>query len=557
MKKKYLLILIFLLAFFLRFYKLGQVPPGLNWDEVAIGYDAYSILKTGKDQYGQTLPIIFRSLDDYKPPMAEYLAILPIAIFGLNGFAVRFPSAFLGSLTVLLTYFLVKEIFQKQKFRKWGQQIKADDIALLSAFFLSISSWHLQFSRAAFEVTISLFMLVLAVLFFFKGFKKEKYFYFSAIIFGLGLFSYHSARVVFPLIFASLVLIYQKELFSNYKQQIIKAGLLFALIFVCFLPFMFSAEVQIRFKVMNDLDFDGARAASAENILIDQKAGSLFWGRIFHNRRLAIFNWENLFKIFRNYFLHFTPEFLFIKAGFRMCQVPGHGLISFWEAPFLILGFISFLLFFINRRTLILFIWFLTGPLPASVTWQAPHPVRTMLFLPTFQILTSIGVLVFVKWVKKEFLKSLALIIFAILTMFLFYNVTYYLHQYYVHLRFENSQEWLYGREQLAKFAWSVKDDYDKVVVSTSLEQPHAFFLFYLKYDPVKYLEEGGTVSGGFREYRNKFDQFEFYLFDYEKDREKGNLLFIGLPDEFPREAKIIKTIYYLNGDEAFKIAES
>ena len=94
-----------------------------------------------------------------------------------------------------------------------------------------------------------------------------------------------------------------------------------------------------------------------------------------------------------------------------------------------------------------------------------------------------------------------------------------------------------------------MKDNYEKVIVSTSLEQAHAFFLFYLKYDPVKYLQEGGTVSGGFREYRNKFDKFNFHLFDYEKDREKGDYLFVGCPDEFPPGAKIIKTIYYLNGD--------
>ena len=557
MKKKYLLILIFLLALFLRFYKLGQVPPSLKEDEVAMGYDAYSILKTGKDQYGQFLPTIFRSLDDYKPPFYEYLAVLPIAIFGLNDFAVRFPSAFFGSLTVLLTYFLVKEIFKEQKFKKWGKDIKAEDIALLSAFFLSISSWHLHFSRAAFEVTISLFMLVLAVLFFYKGFKKGKFFYLSSVIFGLGLFSYHSARVVFPLILAFLVLAFQKKLFAKYKKEMIGAGLLFALILLFYLPVMFSPEAQIRFLVTNDLQLDKVQEVSAQNLLIDQKSGSYFWGRIFHNRRIAVFNWDNLFKVLTNYFLHLTPEFLFIRAGFPMCQVPGHGLLSFWEAPFLILGLVSFLLFFLNRQTFIFLFWFLTGPLPASITWQAPHPVRTMLFLPTFQIFISLGVLVFAKFIKKEFLKPLVFIIFTVLTMLLVYNFAYYFHQYYVHLPFEHSRDWQYGREEAAKYTWAIKDSYEKVIVSPSLEQPHAFFLYYLKYDPIKYLKEGGTVSGGFREYKNKFDKYRFYLFDYEKDRKKGHYLFVGEPKDFPPGAKIIKTIYYLNGEEAIKIAES
>ena len=52
---------IVLLAFFLRFYKVTEIPPSLNWDEVSIGYNAYSILKTGRDEWGVFLPIHFKA----------------------------------------------------------------------------------------------------------------------------------------------------------------------------------------------------------------------------------------------------------------------------------------------------------------------------------------------------------------------------------------------------------------------------------------------------------------------------------------------------------------
>ena len=54
MKKldKLLLSLILLLAIFLRFFNLSNNPPSLYWEEAALGYDAYSILKTGKDFHG-------------------------------------------------------------------------------------------------------------------------------------------------------------------------------------------------------------------------------------------------------------------------------------------------------------------------------------------------------------------------------------------------------------------------------------------------------------------------------------------------------------------------
>src|SRR3989344_5188900 len=105
--KNRVLILIILLAAFLRFYNLSKTPPSLYWDEASLGYNAYSILKTARDEHGQFLPITnFAAFGDYKPPGYIYLTVPSIAIFGVNEFAIRFPSAFFGTLTVLLAFFL-------------------------------------------------------------------------------------------------------------------------------------------------------------------------------------------------------------------------------------------------------------------------------------------------------------------------------------------------------------------------------------------------------------------------------------------------------------------
>src|SRR3990167_584518 len=128
--KKYLLILIVILAFFLRFYKIGSIPPSLYWDEASLGYNAYSILKTAHDEHGDFLPITnFAAFGDYKPPGYIYLTVPAIALFSLGEFATRFPSALFGVLTVVLTYLLVKKMFAQER------------IALLAAFFLTISPW--------------------------------------------------------------------------------------------------------------------------------------------------------------------------------------------------------------------------------------------------------------------------------------------------------------------------------------------------------------------------------------------------------------------------------
>ena len=105
-----LLVCIFLLGFFLRFYKISGVPVSLFWDEASHAYNAYSILKTGRDEYGERYPLILRSFDDYKRAGYAYLTILPVALFGLNEFSTRFTSAFLGSLTILIVFFLAQAL---------------------------------------------------------------------------------------------------------------------------------------------------------------------------------------------------------------------------------------------------------------------------------------------------------------------------------------------------------------------------------------------------------------------------------------------------------------
>ena len=110
-KRIVILLIITIIAVLLRFWQLGQVPPSPDWDEAALGYNAYSILETGRDEYGTLLPVILRSFDDYKPGLYGYLTVPSIWLFDLNVWAVRLPSALIGSLTVVMSYFLVIELF--------------------------------------------------------------------------------------------------------------------------------------------------------------------------------------------------------------------------------------------------------------------------------------------------------------------------------------------------------------------------------------------------------------------------------------------------------------
>src|SRR3972149_7127291 len=142
------IVAVILLAAALRFFALGANPPSPYWEEAALGYDAYSILKTGKDFHGNSWPLVaFESFGDYKPSLYFYAAVPSIAVFGLNTFAVRFPSAFFGSLTVFLVFLLLKSMLPK----------KLSAVAPLAALFLAISPWHILVSRVGFETNLGLF----------------------------------------------------------------------------------------------------------------------------------------------------------------------------------------------------------------------------------------------------------------------------------------------------------------------------------------------------------------------------------------------------------------
>src|SRR3989338_3931700 len=159
--------LILVLAFILRFYKLGAVPLSMDWDENSNAYNAYSIFKTGRDEYGDFLPITNRSFDDYKPPLYMYLNIPAVAVFGLTPFAARLPSAVFGFLAVPVLYFLAKKLFENSKLKF--------DIPTVAMLMLAISPWHLQFSRVGFFDTKRFFFFFFffsAFFFFFFFFKK-------------------------------------------------------------------------------------------------------------------------------------------------------------------------------------------------------------------------------------------------------------------------------------------------------------------------------------------------------------------------------------------------
>jgi len=597
MKKFLPFIVIVVIAAFLRLYQLGIVPPSPDWDETALGYNAYSILKTGRDEYGTFLPLTFRSFDDYKPPLYVYLTVPSVALFGLSLWSTRLPSALMGILAVIGTYFLVKELFiYRHKTMSSGRneddrrqtasdrkkclmlnvpchifdahcsprsehiRVGAGSLSpvtcmpLLSAALLALSPWHIQFSRIAFEANSGVTLNIWAVTMFLAGFRKKIYFPISAALFGLGMYAYHSERVFLPLMVCLLLIVYWKKLMVKENAKTLCISVIVGLlVFMPLVPVLFNKTSVLRLRGTSSFREQTEILSNTIKKLEYDRAHGYILGEFFDNRRV-----EYTKIIIRGYLVHFSPKWLFVAGDHERHHGPDMGLLYLWELPFLLLGIFS-LLRTRNQDTgtKLLIGWLLISPIAASPTTQLPHAIRTLVFLPTFQIFIAYGIVVAVSSIKykvssiKKVVNScLLLIVFCLIA----FNILYYFAMYFGRTNQEYSKFWQYGYKEAVLYTEFVKDKYEKIVVSTNLEQPYMFFLFFTKYDPVKYLSGGGTKSGNFAENRNSFDKYIFRPFDWRNENFDGKTLYVGNADEMPHGNNA--HIPFLDGTPAIEIKD-
>lgn len=544
-----LFFLILFLAFFLRFYKLGVNPPSLDWDEASTGYNAYSLLKTGKDEYGNFLPLSIRSFDDYKPPLYVYLTVPMIALFGLNELSVRLISAILGFLTVPLVFFLTKELLKDIKLLN-EKKVFLESTALLCAFFIAVSPWHLQFSRAAFEGNIGLFFAILGFWLFLKALKKPFFLLLSVLAFSLSTYSYHSFRLIVPLFLFLLFLLFFKKTLIDKKVALISLIIYFLATFPVYKALAFDSSA--RFSMVTIFNGPELLSKSIERTILDQNNFDKI-GQIFHNRRLVY-----LQETAKGYLDHFNPIFLFISGDSgRQHHAVNMGMLYSWELPFVIIGFV-FLLNNLNRKTLSLLGWFVLSPLPSALTTGTPHPVRAIGMLLAFHVATALGVLILFLWLKKLKSKALKSFLIIFITITFLFNFSYYLHQYYVHTPVEYGDFWQYGYKDLFLKLSIIDKNYQKVVVTYKYDQPYIYYLFYNKIDPTWYQNNWDYLGTGQTErFKRVIGKYEFRNLNFGVDKNLKNTLLVGTKDDFPRDVKPIDEIRYLDGSTAFEIVKT
>lgn len=547
-KKHWGLILVILLAAFLRLYHLGVIPSSLTWDETALGYNAYSILKTGKDEYGNFLPLIFKSFGDFKPGFYIYLTVPSVAIFGLTELAVRLPSAIFGVATVFLIYLLINRLFKSNKFGIWA------------ALVLALSPWHIQFSRGAWEANIAVFLMVAGVFTFIKALEDNRFLPPTSIFFGLSFFTYQGAKVFTPLLLLGLMMIFWRKIKELPRKSIVVSVLvLIALVTPLFLGTVFNGGGG-RARVMSIFSYPRPQEDIEKILTQDRLRQSSLIFNLFHNETLNFTR-----GILGRYFNHFSGKFLFFEGDWsnKRLGVPYSGVLYFIEMLFLFFGVYFVLGQKDNQAKKLLFYWLFVASIPAAITRDSVSAVRSLNMVVPLTIFVGAGVyqLVLFFHTKKTLLK---LSVYGLLFVIYVWNVAYFLDQYFIHAPIHNASTSQYGYREVVQSIAPVVENYDKVVFTQVYGQPYIYWLFYTKYNPADYQKQSRLTENSVGDVGQveHLDNIQFRNFHWLSDINVGDL-FIGDETSLHQSdvdqvkgAKTLKDIYFPDGKLAFRVVE-
>lgn len=482
-----MLVLIFVLGLSIRLIGLGKVPSGFTPDEAVQGYTAYSLLKTGHDEWGLSWPITsFRSFLDYKAPLQTYLMIPSIAIFGLNQFAVRLPSAIFGSLAIFAVYLLANELFGYLKFRNsklfenWNL-----NIGHLASLTLALTPWAMQFSHMALEANLISFFFPLGLWAFLKGLRllDTRYWLLTTSTWGLALFDYHSIFLFLPLFCLGLLVL----CFDQIKKIPFKNLALPLIVFAVFVTPIYYTSVFGKTSARGgDLLITNFSSQDLASISDSQYYSSLNIispkiSRVLSNRFTF-----TLDKFTENYISYLTPDFWFTTGGTETTYaiIPGSGLLNFWQLPFIALA-----IYFLIKKykdhpiTLkVLCLWLFLSPLPAAITKEGFRPNRASMFLGFWAVLTAYGIYLAITKLSHRLSSLLRyLLIPVILITFIFWANNFAV---LAPIKFPGymSEGW---RSTVNKLA-SLQGNYTKIFVQKG-SQSQSFIAFYEKINPVDF----------------------------------------------------------------------
>ncbi|OGV90738.1 hypothetical protein A3A66_00590 [Microgenomates group bacterium RIFCSPLOWO2_01_FULL_46_13] len=495
---------ILVLAAVLRFYRLGQVPYGLAWDEAAFAYNGWSISLWNRDEFANFLPLVFKSYGDYKPPLFVYLLAGYYKIFGFNEQLVRVYSALAGIVSVMGMFLLAKELFPK---KRW--------LSLLAAFLTGISPWAIHFSRIGFEANIALPFVIYGAWLLLLGRRWKLAWPLAALVLGLSLYLFHNAKIVVPVLLLGFGFSYRSSPVVFSRRALVSLILLVLLA----LPIAYTTV------------YKGLGERGRQTLIFFRENKRQSTPKITSELVRNVGNQWSLDFWIRGKDVH-SPRH----------AASGFGVLYRIELPFLIVGLVALLLG--RRKEQLVLWWLVAGFLPAFVTHGVPHTVRSLLALPAVVMLVAIGVDYSVVFLAKHgrhlWLKVGSVGWVIILTL----ELMVYLRYYYTSYAQMSATAFQYGYKEVFAEVVKRQKSVDKIVFTDAYGQPYIYALIYQRIEPQQFLF--GALN-----------QYEFHAVGWPTTQ--LNRLFVATPEEIsPTDPAVVETVKVPGSDQVvWVIAET
>lgn len=532
-----LLLLAVILGGILRISLLGRYPTGFTPDEADFGYNAYSLLLTGKDEWGTPAYSLLyqnlRSFGDYKLPLYAFLAVPTVKFLGLNEFATRLPNAIFGTLSILSISLLAHELFRRK------------GLTVAVAFLVAISPWSVSLSRGAFESNLVTFFLPLAIYFYLRS-----QFALSGFIFALDLYSYHSTRLITPFVLLALYIFYRPKFTKSFI-----VGIIVLIIFSLPAGISYLGAGQGRLSDVSILHPTDNWSGVADRRFQDTQAGlSDKLSRLFNNK-LTYF----IQQTGDNYLSYLSPQFLFTQGAGEATygMIPGRGVFYLVEGLFLILAVFE-LIRHPSRASIFLFSLVLAGPLPATFAKGLGFSAnRAAPIFPFLIVFIAFGLVKLFDRCRDHF-RAIGLLVVAVYTI----SLSFFIEDYLYHAPRLNAPAMSYGWSEAVNRFKPISGQYSEVKVSRSLSEPQIFIAFYWPVPPSDFQAASKSWSD-FNTKGYKFlDQYDGYTLGNfrfgnlnPKDKITQPTMFVGKPDEFPSDFPKYFQIFSPTGLPAIQVS--
>lgn len=462
--------LILILALYLRFYNLENIPAGLHADAASQGYNAFSLLDSGKDRYGQSFPILFRAFGYYQPPLYTYLTMIPVAILGNSQFSAHFISALSGLILIIITYLFVLKLFsENQKFI----------LALIAVLTVTLAPWAIFFSRLAIEANLGLLLFAISLLLFIYSLNRIQILPVASFILGISTHAYYSERLISIIFLPIFIFIFNKN-FLVRKKWIILALLLFTFTQIPHLMILKSGAFAQRF---NQVSYFGADSKIQSHIVNVGKT------------------------TLNNYLIYYSPYNLFFDSDINLGRTMP-GLSVFYG--FLLIPFVAGIWYLLKKKSTqsskIIGLLLVITPLPAVFTGDFFYPLRTLDFLWVLTLVIILGLFQIYLLLKSKTIKLILGVVFLTYSFFSLYI------SYFVLFKYEKAV--YYGYAYIKLLDKLLIYNNKQIVIDSARDPGIGVRIAYLKKYPPKEIQNQLHIQMQTPYYSNEINTNEVYYID-------------------------------------------